>query len=108
VHDTAQVVGDRLRQLQAAETGKMSDSLLARKYFDGIYIPAGLIILGTIIVKKEWTPYAVIVAIALGSLKYFNNRTPLPLWSLSPPATNLPPRQCPRRSSSPTHSKSLS
>ncbi|KAK4448579.1 NADH-cytochrome b5 reductase 1 [Podospora aff. communis PSN243] len=51
----------------------MSDSLLARKYFDGIYIPAGLIILGTFIVKKEWMPYAVVAAIALGSLKYFNN-----------------------------------
>jgi cytochrome-b5 reductase len=64
----------------------MSDSLLARKYFDGIYIPAGLIILGTIIVRREWTPYAVIAAIALGSLKYFNNCMPLPLGPcLDPP-----------------------
>ncbi|KAK0622880.1 hypothetical protein B0T14DRAFT_564294 [Immersiella caudata] len=61
----------------------MSDSLLARKYFDGIYIPAGLIILGTIIVRREWTPYAVIAAIALGSLKYFNN---LPKKVLKPDA----------------------
>jgi len=58
----------------------MSDSLLARKYFDGIYIPAGLLIVGTAIVKVEWTPYAILLAIALGSLKFYNNRK-----SISPP-----------------------
>ncbi len=52
----------------------MSDSLLARQYFDGIYIPAGLLVFGTFIVKREFVPYAVLLAIALGSLKYFNNR----------------------------------
>jgi hypothetical protein len=53
---------------------KMSDSLLDRKYFDGIYIPAGLMVFGTLIVKREWTVYAFVLALALGSLKYFNNR----------------------------------
>ncbi|KAK3357734.1 hypothetical protein B0T25DRAFT_540025 [Lasiosphaeria hispida] len=51
----------------------MSDSLLARKYFDGIYIPAGLLVFGTAIVKREWVVYAVLAAIALGSLKFYNN-----------------------------------
>lgn len=59
------------------------DSLLARKYFDGIYIPCGLLVIGTIIVKREWVPYAVLVAIALGSMKYYNN---LPKKVLQPDA----------------------
>ena len=52
----------------------MADSLLARKYFDGIYIPVGLLVLGTAIVKREWTPYALLLGIALGTLKFFNSR----------------------------------
>ncbi|KAI5868085.1 ferredoxin reductase-like protein [Durotheca rogersii] len=43
----------------------------SRRYFDGIYIPAGLLLLGTFIVKKEWTPAAALIAIVLGALKYF-------------------------------------
>jgi len=50
----------------------MAESLLSRKYFDGIYIPAGLLILGTFIVKREYLPYSVVLAIGLGSLKVFN------------------------------------
>ncbi|KAH8879109.1 NADH-cytochrome b5 reductase 1 [Thozetella sp. PMI_491] len=45
----------------------------SRQYIDGIYIPVGLIVVGTVIVKREWTPYAVLVAVALGVLKYFNS-----------------------------------
>ncbi|KAK1756223.1 NADH-cytochrome b5 reductase 1 [Echria macrotheca] len=52
----------------------MSESLLSRKYFDGIYIPAGLLVVGTAIVKIEWTLYAVLAAVALGALKFFNTR----------------------------------
>ncbi|KAI8959765.1 ferredoxin reductase-like protein [Daldinia sp. FL1419] len=47
--------------------------LTSRAYFDGIYIPAGLLVLGTFIVKKEWTPAAALVAIALGLLKYYRS-----------------------------------
>jgi len=64
------------------------DSLLARKYFDGIYIPCGLLVIGTIIVKREWAPYAVLVAIALGSMKYYNNRMPQSLVSLPRPTAD--------------------
>ncbi|KAJ9154911.1 NADH-cytochrome b5 reductase [Pleurostoma richardsiae] len=46
--------------------------LLSRKYADGIYIPAGLLVLGTAIIRREWVPYAVLLAIALGSIKFFN------------------------------------
>jgi len=58
----------------------MAESLTSKKYFDGIYIPAGLIVVGIYIVKKDWLPYAVVVAVALGALKFFNLRT-----AVSPP-----------------------
>ncbi|XXH04790.1 hypothetical protein Hte_011212 [Hypoxylon texense] len=45
--------------------------LTSKAYFDGIYIPAGLLVLGTFIVKREWTPAAVLIAITLGALKYW-------------------------------------
>ncbi|KAI1393546.1 ferredoxin reductase-like protein [Hypoxylon trugodes] len=51
----------------------MSVPLSSRAYIDGIYIPAGLLVLGTFIVKREWTPIATLVAIALGILKYFRS-----------------------------------
>lgn len=51
------------------------ESLLERKYFDGIYIPAGLLVFGTVIVKSEWTLYAALVALVLGAIKYWRMRT---------------------------------
>ncbi|KAK3322583.1 hypothetical protein B0H66DRAFT_554735 [Apodospora peruviana] len=50
----------------------MAESLLSRRYFDGIYIPAGLLVFGTVIVKAEWTLYAALLAVTLGAWKYFN------------------------------------
>ncbi len=51
----------------------MGDSLASKKFVDGIYIPAGLLVIGTVIVKREWTPYAVLIALALGVYKYLNS-----------------------------------
>jgi cytochrome-b5 reductase len=51
----------------------MADSLLARKYVDGIYIPVGLLVVGTAIVKREWTAYALLLGIALGAMKYLRS-----------------------------------
>ncbi|GAB1320115.1 NADH-cytochrome b5 reductase [Madurella fahalii] len=51
----------------------MSDSLLARKFIDGIYIPVGLLVVGTVIVKREWTVYALLLGIVLGAVKFYNN-----------------------------------
>ncbi|KAK1965377.1 oxidoreductase FAD-binding domain-containing protein [Colletotrichum eremochloae] len=48
----------------------MADSLASRKYFDNVYIPAGLIILGCAITKSEWVPYAVLLSLALGVYKF--------------------------------------
>jgi len=49
------------------------------KYFskqarDGIYIPAALIVLGCAIVKMDWVPYAVALALGLVGLKLWRNR----------------------------------
>lgn len=49
----------------------------APQYINGVYIPAGLIVLGTLIVKREWLPYAVAVAAILGAWKIYNNRMEL-------------------------------
>lgn len=50
----------------------MSEPLTSRKYFDAVYIPVGLIIVGTLIIKREWAPYSVAVALALGSWKFWS------------------------------------
>lgn len=71
-----------------------SDSLLARKYVDGIYIPLGLLVVGTAIVKREWTVYALVLGIVLGGIKYIRNRT---LSSNKLPAHTANTRQSPRR-----------
>lgn len=49
-------------------------SLSSRQYIDGIYIPAGLLVVGTFIVKREWLPYAVALALALGAFKFVRTR----------------------------------
>jgi cytochrome-b5 reductase len=41
-------------------------SLLQRKYIDYIYMPGALLVFGTLIVKKEWAPYAALLAVAWG------------------------------------------
>ncbi|KAI0969410.1 hypothetical protein F4678DRAFT_173687 [Xylaria arbuscula] len=53
----------------------MADTpLTAKKYVDGIYIPAGLLVFGTFIVKREWVPYAAIVAILLSVWKFTSSQ----------------------------------
>lgn len=50
------------------------ESLTSKKYVDGIYIPAGLLVLGTAITKRDWLPYAVVLAIVLGAFKFLRTR----------------------------------
>lgn len=52
----------------------IKEPLNSKKYVDGIYIPAGLIVLGTAICKREWLPYAVVLAVALGAIKFLRTR----------------------------------
>jgi cytochrome-b5 reductase len=68
----------------------MAESLLARKYIDGIYIPVGLLVVGTAIVKREWTAYALLLGVALGAIKFFNTRTSRPLKVRGCQTTNPP------------------
>lgn len=43
----------------------------SRSFIDGLYIPSALLIVGTAIVKKEWLPYAVTLALLLGAFKIY-------------------------------------
>jgi cytochrome-b5 reductase len=49
-------------------------ALFSSKNINGIYIPVGLLIFGTFIVKREWVPYAALVAVALGAFKLYGQR----------------------------------
>ena len=87
-----------------------SESVLSRKYFDGVYIPVGLLILGTFIVKRELLPYAALVALVLGAWKVYDFRTSSPLF-LQATAPAGEPNSCVksrRRSSSQPCSRNLS
>lgn len=44
-------------------------SLMDAELVNGVYIPSALLIVGTAIVKLEWLPYSVALAIAIGSFK---------------------------------------
>jgi hypothetical protein len=49
------------------------NEFLTRKYIDGVYIPSGLLVFGCLIVKREWVPYAVVLALLLGGYKVYSN-----------------------------------
>lgn len=91
------------------------EPLSSKKYVDGIYIPAGLLVVGVAIVKKEWLPYAVLVTLALSAIKFWRSREfsrcycPDCRHTCEPnmPADRTRP-QNPRRPSSLTSSKSTS
>ncbi|KAL2753340.1 hypothetical protein ACRALDRAFT_1052057 [Sodiomyces alcalophilus JCM 7366] len=50
----------------------MSESVFSRKYFDNVYIPVGLIILGVLIVDRRWIVHSATVALALGAWKFYS------------------------------------
>jgi hypothetical protein len=88
-----------------------AESLLSPAYRDGVYVPAALIIVGTFVVKRDWLPYAVLVAIALGSWKFYSMRTSRylpPDRTVSTLTTRLSASQNQRRCSGPTCSKNSS
>ncbi|OAA33100.1 nitrate reductase [Moelleriella libera RCEF 2490] len=47
-------------------------SLLSRHYIDYVYVPGVLLVVGTLIVKKDWAPYSVVLAAALGAYNFWN------------------------------------
>lgn len=52
----------------------MGESLFSAKYVNEIYIPTGLLVFGTFIIKRDWVAYAAVIAAVLGALKYYNLR----------------------------------
>lgn len=48
--------------------------LTSKKYIDGIYIPAGLLVMGVAISKRDWLPYAVVLTLILGAIKFLRTR----------------------------------
>jgi len=52
-----------------------TNEYLSKKYVDGVYIPSGLLVVGCLIVKREWVPYAVVLALALSGFKIWSGST---------------------------------
>lgn len=63
------------------------EPLTSKKYVDGIYIPAGLLLLGTAITKRDWLPYAVVLTLALGVLKFIRTRKSITSSAASQPSS---------------------
>ncbi|MCJ1430107.1 NADH-cytochrome b5 reductase [Sticta canariensis] len=53
---------------------KSRPTALSPQYINGIYIPSALLMVGVGIVKKQWLPYAAVLALVLGSWKVYSNR----------------------------------
>lgn len=52
----------------------MPPSCLSRRYFDRIYAPGALLVVGTLIVKREWAPYSLLLALVLGAYNVLSMR----------------------------------
>jgi hypothetical protein len=60
---------------QKCRVAAMAISPLAPQYLHGVYIPSALLLVGTYIVKSEWLPHALVVAILLGGWKIYQSCT---------------------------------
>lgn len=69
---------DKLTAASPSLAMATKEPLSSKKYVDGIYIPAGLLVVGVAIVKREWLPYAVLVTLALSAIKFWRTREYLP------------------------------
>lgn len=58
----------------------MGDTFFTRAYFDQVYIPAGLLVFGTWILKTEFVPYAAALAFALGGYRFYDLSKVHPPW----------------------------
>lgn len=65
-----------------ASAPEVENKYLSKKFIDGIYIPSGLLIVGVLIVKREWLPYAIALALTLGGYKIYASRTYPVKWHL--------------------------
>lgn len=92
-----------------------NSSLLARHYIDYVYAPGLLLVVGTLIVKKEWTPYAALIAVLFGIYNFmaFRKLCQIPCFHCSyrvesSTISNLMKSQRSRRLLSPMSSRTLS
>ncbi len=49
-------------------------SAFSPQYVTGVYIPSALLLVGVAVAKKEWLPFAVIIAALLGGYKFYGTR----------------------------------
>lgn len=69
-----------------------TNEYLTRKYVDGVYIPSGLLVVGCLIVKRDWFPYAIVLALLLGGYKVWSSRKSTSILMDSSPSGNIPGR----------------
>ncbi|KAI4260573.1 MAG: hypothetical protein L6R35_007431, partial [Caloplaca aegaea] len=50
-------------------------SALSPQYVTGVYLPSALLLVGVAIAKKEWLPFAVVIAALLGGYKFYSNQS---------------------------------
>ncbi|KAI4090375.1 MAG: hypothetical protein LQ344_004805 [Seirophora lacunosa] len=50
-------------------------SALSPQYVTGVYIPSALLLVGVAIAKKEWLPFAVIIAALLGGYRFYSSQS---------------------------------
>ncbi|KAL2283602.1 hypothetical protein FJTKL_09907 [Diaporthe vaccinii] len=72
--ERAFVCTDKLTAASPSLAMATKEPLSSKKYVDGIYIPAGLLVVGVAIVKREWLPYAVLVTLALSAIKFWRTQ----------------------------------
>ena len=53
---------------------KNDNTFMSRHLIDYVYVPAALLVVGTLIVKRDWTPYSVALAVAFGTYNFFQFR----------------------------------
>lgn len=49
-------------------------SVLDPQFVHTVYIPSALLMVGTLIVKREWWPFALLVAVGLGGWNIYSSR----------------------------------
>ena len=75
---------------------------LSKQFRDGVYIPAGLILVGTLIAKRDWLPYAVALTAVLAGYKVWTMRRYTPvLAGLLPESPRLTTNTTFRRAKGP-------
>ncbi|KAL8969246.1 MAG: hypothetical protein Q9183_002089 [Haloplaca sp. 2 TL-2023] len=50
-------------------------SAFSQQYITGVYVPSALLIVGVALAKREWVPFAVVIALVLGGYKYWSTQT---------------------------------